>query len=329
MDQISPLAAATGLAPCLVPRLAPATLPRPSFLLCPPFAHEAAVPNNVWMREYADGDGVVDPVRSMDQFLELYHFLAAESLVYLLPAPPEGGLQDQVFVANLGFIPQFAEAGHTGDPATAIIANFTSEPRRGETEHGVRFFQALGHRAVVPPYRFEGEAELKHLHGNIYVGGYGERSDRRLYDWMAEQFGMNIIAVEERNEYFYHLDCSLFPLSREETIICTSQYTSAELKALSQVTDIIDVTEEEALHGICNSVRLNNLVLNASHLHDLKPGHEHWQPELQKNRKLEDICAARGMEPVFFNLSEYFKSGALLSCMVMHLNRRSYDIRII
>jgi hypothetical protein len=26
------------------------------------------------------------------------------------------------------------------------------------------------------------------------------------------------------------------------------------------------------------------------------------------------------MEPVIFNLSEYMKSGAMLSCMMMHLN---------
>ena len=36
---------------------------------------------------------------------------------------------------------------------------------------------------------------------------------------------------------------------------------------------------------------------------------------------LEKICSNEGMEPIIFNLSEYMKSGAMLSCMVMHLNR--------
>ena len=35
---------------------------------------------------------------------------------------------------------------------------------------------------------------------------------------------------------------------------------------------------------------------------------------------LEKICFNEGLEPVFFNLSEYMKSGAMLSCMMMHLN---------
>ena len=43
--------------------------------------------------------------------------------------------------------------------------------------------------------------------------------------------------------------------------------------------------------------------------------------KLQEISSLEKICANEGMEPVIFNLSEYMKSGAMLSCMVMHLNR--------
>ena len=40
-----------------------------------------------------------------------------------------------------------------------------------------------------------------------------------------------------------------------------------------------------------------------------------------KIKSLEKICSNEGMEPIIFNLSEYMKSGAMLSCMVMHLNR--------
>lgn len=304
-------------------RLSLATLDRPAFLMCAPFSHSADQPNNIWMHEYGEDERPIDPHRSMAQFFDLYNYIASDALVYLLPGAVHGALQDQVFVANLGFIPQ--DRAHA---ETAIIANFTSEPRRGETEHGVRFFEGLGYRTIVAPFRFEGEAEIKHLHDNVYVGGYGERTDTRVYDWMEEQFGMRVVRVEERHDHFYHLDCSLFPLSREETLVCTALFRPEEVRELERVTGIIDVSEDEALHGICNSVRLHNMVLNASHLPELSADHEHYVPERGKNRRLEDICAERGMEPVFFNLSEYFKSGALLSCMLMHLNRRSFDVRI-
>jgi hypothetical protein len=101
-----------------------------------------------------------------------------------------------------------------------------------------------------------------------------------------------------------------------------------EVLQLEKVTNIIDVSAEEAYSGICNSVRLPKVVLNSSHLHELKKGSEDYQHELQKNRKLEDIAANLALEVCFFNLSEYHKSGALLSCMVMHLNRRAYEIAL-
>ena len=43
--------------------------------------------------------------------------------------------------------------------------------------------------------------------------------------------------------------------------------------------------------------------------------------EKHKIESLEKICSNVGMEPAIFNLSEYMKSGAMLSCLVMHLNR--------
>jgi hypothetical protein len=58
----------------------------------------------------------------------------------------------------------------------------------------------------------------------------------------------------------------------------------------------------------------------------MKPGDEYYAEEREKNRKLEDIAVQYAFEVSFFNLSEFLKSGALLSCMVMHLNRKSYDL---
>ena len=308
----------------LASRITATSLERSSFLMCPPFSHDVGEANNVWMTEYPEGERCLDRRRGHAQFLDLYNFLAAQALVYLLPAPPTSGLQDQVFVANLAFIPS-----HLEKRETAIVSRFTSPPRKGESQYGSAFFEAMGYRVVESPYRFEGEAEIKHLHGNVYIGGYGERTDRATYDWMSHEFGMKIIPVLERDPHLYHLDCSIFPLSQEETIVATSLFTPEEIRAIEKVTGIIDVTEDQAYFGICNSLRVRNLILNSSHIHDLSPGHEHYAGERDKNRKIEDICAERGFEPAFFNLSEYHKSGALLSCMVMHLNRHSYQFRIV
>jgi N-dimethylarginine dimethylaminohydrolase len=97
-----------------------------------------------------------------------------------------------------------------------------------------------------------------------------------------------------------------------------------EISDIEKYTEIIDVSEDDALGGITNSVRFGNLILCASNISELSKTDEDYAYEKAKINSLEAICAKEGMEPVFFNLSEYMKSGALLSCMVMHLNYVDY-----
>jgi N-dimethylarginine dimethylaminohydrolase len=297
---------------------APGMLQKPAFLMNCPFSYSTDRPNNAWMHELADEDRKVDRSKAMSQFAQLYNYMASDAFVFFLPAPKTCQLQDLVFTANLGVIPE-----HFPERDTVILSNYSSEPRVGEAEIGKQFFDALGYRTITAPYKFEGEAELKHLHGNVYVGGYGIRSDRRVYDWMESEFDMRVIKVKEIDEYLYHLDCSVFPLTREDTLMCTELFEQAEVAEIERFTNIIDVSADACYSGICNSVRYHNSVLNSSHIHALKAGSEEYFEELNKNRRLEDIAVQLGLEVSYFNLSEYHKGGALLSCMVMHLNRHS------
>jgi N-dimethylarginine dimethylaminohydrolase len=304
--------------------LTPGALERPTFLVNAPFSYTAEVANNVWMQEYEDGDRAPDQKKAMVQFLEVYRYLASEALVYVLPTPIGCELQDLVFTGNLGVVLE-----HLPAKDTVVISNFTSEPRRGETEVGVRFFEQMGYRVHVAPSKFEGDAELKHLHDEVYVGGYGQRSDPETYDWMEETFGMKVVKLRMTDPYLYHLDCSIFPLTREETLVCTELYEREEIAELERYTGIIDIPMDVAYSGICNSVRLSNTILNASHIHELRPGTDDYAEELKKNRMLDDIAAERAFEVAYFNIIEYHKAGALLSCMVMHLNRYSYEFTLV
>lgn len=304
--------------------LTPTALHRPSFLVNAPFSYATDVANNVWMEEIPVEERAPDPHRAMVQFLELYRFLASEALVYVLPTPAGCDLQDLVFTANLGVV-----LDHLPDRPVVVLSNFTSEPRRGETDVGRRFFEVMGYETHVAPHRFEGDAELKHLHDDVYVGGYGIRSERETFEWMETAFDMRVVKLRETDPYLYHLDCTVFPLTREETLVCTEMYEPGEVAELERHTNIVDVPADVAYTGICNSVRFGNLILNASHIHDLKPGTEDHAEELKKNRMLEDIAVDRALEVNYFNLSEYHKGGALLSCMIMHLNRHSYEFTLI
>ena len=219
-------------------------------------------------------------------------------------------------VANLGL-----HLPHIKDRNVILLSNFTSDPRKGEELVGEKFFQQMGYETHISPYKWEGEADIKHLYDNVYVGGYGIRSNIKTYEWMEENFDMEIIKVAMTDEYLYHLDCSIFPLNHDKTLVCTELYDPEEIKQIEQHTEIIDVDVDDALGGMTNSVRLGNMILCASNIAELKKSHEYYEGEKHKIESLEKICANEGMEPVIFNLSEYMKSGAMLSCMVMHLNR--------
>jgi len=302
----------------------PSSLDKPVYMMNVPFSLSAGVANNAWMDEIAEEERKVDVKKAINQFLQVYHFIAAEAVVYLLPTPHNEGLQDLVFTANMGIM-----LNHLDDQHTVVLSNFRTQVRTPETDVGRAFFEQMGYRVVVPPYHFEGEAELKHLYDNVYLGGFGIRSEDKAYKWMEEQFDMRIITLEETDPYLYHLDCTVFPLTRENTLVCTEMYTKNEIKQIEKLTNIIDINADDCYSGICNSVRLGNTIMNASNIHEMKTTTPYYTEELHKNRTLEDIAAKYGFELSLFNLSEYFKSGALLSCMVMHLNRRSYDLVLV
>ncbi|MEQ1843255.1 MAG: hypothetical protein ABL994_22860, partial [Verrucomicrobiales bacterium] len=203
----------------------------------------------------------------------------------------------------------------------------TSPPRKGESDVGERFFRDMGYEVYRCPFPFEGEAELRYLHGNVYLGGYGLRTEKRAHEWMEAEFDMKIVKVEERDPYCYHLDCSIFPLTGDQTLVATYLFTPEELRDIEAVTGIIPASKDVALMGGCNSVMFQNTLLNGTILEDLPRGHEFYMPEKNKNEALERVASEIGKDLRFFNLSEFQKGGASLSCLIMHLNRLGFPGR--
>lgn len=302
----------------------PTELDLPAYLLNAPFSYNTTIANNKWMEDYGSiGARAIDFDKAFLQWADLYSELAADGLVYILPTPINSQHQDLVFCGNLGIV-----LPHTNDP-TVILSTFNSKPRRGEEIIGKTFFTMMGYTIDILPYFFEGEAELKHLRDNIYVGGYGQRSQVEAYGCMEEKYGMDILTLEEVDEYFYHLDCTVFPVTKSDTLVCTNMFTKKELSKLEKVTNVIDVSEDNCMQGITNSVRVGNTILNASNIHELKQTSDDFKLERAKNKRLEELAADLALEVKFVNLSEFLKGGALLSCMVMHLNRVSYSFSLV
>ena len=298
----------------------------PAYLLNIPFSFDTKERNNVWMQNSNPEDLEVNKDLMFNQWLDLYSYLSSEALVQLLPTPKGCTLQDLVFVANMGIV-----LNHIKDRDIVIISNFTSEPRIGEEKLGIDFFNFMGYETIQCPYKFEGEADLKHIRDNIYIGGYGIRSDIKAYEWMEENFDMKIIKVKMNDQKLYHLDCSIFPITPDICLVATKVFEDYEVEEIKKYCEVIHIPTEYAYCGLTNSVRIFNVIINSSDIYDLDPqlDKEDYKLENGKNRFLEDICMELGLELMTINLSEFMKGGALLSCLVMHLNRNSYNVETI
>jgi N-dimethylarginine dimethylaminohydrolase len=252
------------------------------------------------------------------QWFEMYKVLSSNALIKLLP--PKEGLGDQVYVNSFCYLPTY-----TKEP-TVILSNFTAEGRAGEEIVAGDYLTKLGYTCVKSPYKFEGEAELKYSGvENIYYGGYGIRTDIRTYDWLEEKYGIDIIRIHEVDPYLYHLDCNLFVISKDHVMVATEQISKKTLKQIEQVAEVHHVSTDAAYQGICNSLRVGDIIYNASNLAYLDPKAKYYKEETNKNAELEAICEKVGLELMYINLSEIMKAGALLSCCSAKLNYLDYN----
>jgi N-dimethylarginine dimethylaminohydrolase len=284
-------------------------------IMCPPKYMSAEIPNNVWMRKLDESEREVNVDKAMAQFFDMYNLFSNDAFVYLLP--PKEGLQDQVYVTNAAAIlPHLYR--------TAVLARFRAEGRPGEEGEVAKLLQMMEFNLISPPSFFEGEAELKWLRENIYVGGYGIRTDIKTLDWMEETFGMQIIKLKETDDKRYHLDCNVFPLSRSKIITSKDILDPQTTRQLEAVAEIIPVSKRDSQFSITNNLRIGSIIYTGTDISELKKEDDHYLPEKEKNERLEEICRDAGLELVFINLSEFSKSGAALSCCVLHASYIGY-----
>ena len=276
----------------------PSKLDMPVLLVNFPLRVHNTVINNVLMEKYRGVSYEYDI--AYRQFMELYSELTEQgALVYILPST--GNFQDQTYVANLGcYLPHIEED-------TIMLANFKSEPRKGEEKFGLAFFMQMGYTIYRPHGTFEGEADLKYLRDNIYVGGYGIRTERRSYEWMMNEVGGNIITVEMNDPKLYHFDCVFLPLTSNEALVATSALKPSDLRKLEHYVDIISVPEQFVHDAWTNGVVFDKEVL-------------HIEINRESDKAFRNLMIKHGYEPVLIDMSEFDKSAAAISCFVMHLN---------
>jgi N-dimethylarginine dimethylaminohydrolase len=283
----------------------------PEFLLCAPHYLSNRRPNNPLMEELSRHFPHIDRAEALAQFHCVYRFVCRFSRVHLLPSVD--GLQDQVYVSNLGV------TVHGASERTIVLANFRSQPRRGEELVGKRFFKELGIRTVHAPAYFEGEADLKAVNSTQYVGAHGMRTSIEALRWFARRFDVEVLECELTNPYLYHLDCVLFLVSKTEALVATDAVDVRTLRQLEALVEVIHVPTRAALAGATNCVVLGGHLLCDDNRRLFADLPELYACEVAKLEFLGQLCARRNWIFTPFAMTEFAKSGAAMSCLFMRL----------
>ncbi len=297
----------------------PSMLDFPVYGMIFPHRWDSDEPNNVWMKGMSPEELEEDFAKCYQQWMCLYGWLSSENtLVYILPAI--GDFADAVYVANIGIM-----LCHMKEPVF-VGSKFKSPPRRGEERSAIDFFKDATYKTDKCPFFFEGEADLKHVVGNKYIGAYGIRTEKAALEWFEKTYDMSVIPVEMTDERNYHLDTQVFPLTAEKIVVATSLLKPEEIKAIEKIAEIIPVPKKIAFAGTTNCVRTVSMLLCGSSLEALKRSddEEEWQEQFDKRKFWEEVCVKNGLELVMPDLSELAKSGADLSCACFHINRQAY-----
>jgi N-dimethylarginine dimethylaminohydrolase len=168
-------------------------------------------------------------------------------------ATPPADLPDLVYCANHG-LPTPDGTGVV--PATMATAERAGEPAYFEAWAGEQGYEVL---EPVDAERFEGMGDtLWHPGRRLLWGGHGFRTDRAVYDELAERLDIRVVALELTDERYYHLDLCLAPLDAETVLVAPEALTDRGLATVERVFDrVVEAPAEEAREGLaCNCRRL-------------------------------------------------------------------------
>ncbi|WP_161998081.1 dimethylarginine dimethylaminohydrolase family protein [Silvanigrella paludirubra] len=277
-----------------------------------PYAHKVMMVNpayfnidtpiNAHMLQADGSPHLLDKNKAMEQWQELkktYEHIGLNVFV----VDPVKGLPDMVFCANQSF-PYLDAIGNYN----AVLSNMFNDTRNEEVPFINSFLNAHGyttHRIAsrTMGYFFESMGDALWLPGHRFIlGGYGFRTDKRIYNFLSEITNAPIAIFELKNPKFYHLDTCLSVLNATSAIACKEAFTEEGWQLLKSIfINLIEVPLEEADSPgfACNA-----------HCPDQK--HVIIQKGCQKTLQL---LKDYDFVPLEVDTSEFIKSGGSVFCM--------------
>ena len=273
-------------------------IPRPGrVLLTSPDHFEVAYVINPHMQGNVGDVDAARARRQWDALRDTYDRLGIETTV-VAGAP---GLPDMVFCANQT-LPYLTPGGERG----AVMSRMHAPQRRDEVAHYARYFEGEGYEVRTLdedlPGDFEGMGDaIWHPGRYLLWGGYGYRTDRQVYDRLADALGFPVLTLSLTDPDFYHLDTCFCPLDEETALIYPGAFDAEGLQTIrAHFRRTLEVPEDEAR------------TLFACNAHS--PDGQHVL--IQRGCTVtNDLLRAGGYEVVELDTDEYLKSGGSVFCM--------------
>jgi len=265
-----------------------------SVLMCRPTFFDVREPKNPHM-------GMpIDHVLAAHQWENLRCALIEAGLKVQLIDPIED-LDDMVFTANQVFVGEHKELGKFIVPSRMRHAS-----RQKEVAFYVEWFRKHGYKVLevdLSGEYLEGHGDLLwHPDRSRIWAAYGFRSTRGGVERFAtamQKIGLAVTVVELVDEYCYHLDTCLCPLSMESALICPDALTRRSADEIRNTfARVHELSREEGRQFMANGIVAHGRFI---------------APRLSEN--LCRILAKEGLTPVVVDTSEFEKSGGSVFCM--------------
>jgi arginine dihydrolase len=213
---------------------------------------------------------------------------------------PVRGLTDMVFTANQSF--PFIDADKN---KTVILSKMKNEQRKKEVEYFKNYFEGKNYSVVSLPdeinyFESMGDAIIDYQR-NIIFGGYGFRTEEKIYDIFVNYTNFKVIKLHLVNPILYHLDTCFSILNQSTVVISESAFDQEGIsKIKSNFENIIFADEEENLkYFVCNC-----------HCPDGK------NVIVQKgSTKFSEDIKKSGFSLIEVETGEFMKSGGSVFCM--------------
>lgn len=214
--------------------------------------------------------------------------------------------EDMVFTANQSF-PWISKSGEK----IVVLSKMRHDSRKKEVPFFKAFYENIGYKTIElqKTEMFEGMGDLiYHTGKRLLYGGYGHRTVKNAYIELATILDCPIVALELKDERFYHLDTCFVSLGVDAVMIAKEAFTDEGLTALHKLY--------KRIHFIPVNEAIDNFALNATTLFNHSNGKR--MAVIHPGATFtNDVLKKEGFDIFEVDTTEYMKSGGSVFCMKM------------